>query len=158
MLFICHAVTLSKMFSFLSFLSSVFPLVLATYIFSKHGSYPNFVLIYRKISNIFPGICCVDAKEGDRQGCFNNWEVKDVLFTKQENLESRYSIIANTVFVQPQAKIWGCIFTCKYNGPGISPLALWCVDTSELRIRQLNWLTLWNCVTASKQVVASQAS
>lgn len=53
MLFICHAVTLSKMFSFLSFLSSVFPLVLATYIFSKHGSYPNFVLIYRKISNIF---------------------------------------------------------------------------------------------------------
>lgn len=72
MLFICHAVTLSKMFSFLSFLSSVFPLVLATYIFSKHGSYPNFVLIYRKISNIFPGICCVDAKEGDCQGCCNN--------------------------------------------------------------------------------------
>lgn len=122
------------------------------------GAIQILCLSTEKYQTSFPGICCVDAKEGDCQGCCNNWEVKDVLFTKQENLESRYSIIANTVFVQPQAKIWGCIFTCKYNGPGISPLALWCVDTSELRIRQLNWLTLWNCVTASKQVVVSQAS
>lgn len=131
---------------FLFFLSFFFsPFVLATYIFSKHGSYPNFVLIYIKIQNIFPDICC--AKEGDCQGCCNNWKVKDMLFTKQENLESRYSIIANTVFVQPQHKNHrDYIYTCKYSGPGISPLALCCVDMSELRIRQLNWFTLWNCL------------